>query len=102
MRDVVRSLGTPGRGKRLGMPDTLTIESGPVGATDAAAGTDPTKPLHIPGHVDPSTGNVDAPGDVYVAGNVVDLHTLTAAGSVTVGGVIEAATVTAGTDLTAA
>jgi uncharacterized protein (DUF342 family) len=82
------------------MPADTTTESAAieqVAATDLASG-----PLEIPGNVDPSTGNVDAPHDVHVAGNVVDLHELLSRGSVTVDGVIEAATVTAARDLTAA
>ncbi|HSV14189.1 MAG TPA: FapA family protein [Tepidisphaeraceae bacterium] len=57
--------------------------------------------LRVAGNVDFSSGNVEYKGDVCVIGNVVDLFKVNATGAVTIAGTIEAAEVSAGTDLTA-
>lgn len=54
--------------------------------------------LRIPGNVDFASGNVDFPGDVIVERGVRDRFQLTATGNLTVGGLIEAATVACGRD----
>ena len=51
--------------------------------------------LHIPGHVDFTTGNIEFSGDVLIHGNVVDLFKVISGGSISVAGVIEAAEVQA-------
>jgi uncharacterized protein len=55
----------------------------------------------IDGNVDPSTGNLDLPGDLEVLGNVVDLFQVRCGGHVRVAGVIEAAEMHVGGDLRA-
>lgn len=55
--------------------------------------------MRIDGHVDPSTGNINAPGALHVRGNIVDMFQVTCAGDAMIEGVIEAAEVTVGRDL---
>jgi uncharacterized protein (DUF342 family) len=52
--------------------------------------------LQIPADVGPTTGNIDHNGDVHITGDVCDLFTVKATGSITVDGVIGAATINAG------
>src|SRR5581483_1233538 len=59
----------------------------------------PESATRIEGSVDPSTGNLDVSGDLHVAGNIADLHTVKCAGNAHIAGVIEAADVTVGGDL---
>lgn len=66
-------------------------------ATDARI----TEKLHITGHVDFSTGNIDFPGDIVVDRGIKDLFEVRAGGSIQVGDVIEAATIECGGDLIA-
>src|SRR3954447_11811064 len=58
-------------------------------------------PFCVEGHVDPSTGNIDVPGDLHVRGNVVDGFQVNCGGNAQIDGVIEAAVVQAGADLLA-
>jgi uncharacterized protein (DUF342 family) len=64
----------------------------------SSATTTPTTPqaLSIPADVGPSTGNIDHVGDVHISGDVCDLFIVKATGSITIGGVIGAATINAG------
>jgi uncharacterized protein (DUF342 family) len=62
----------------------------------------PPQPVKIAGNVGPATGNVDVPGDLHVGGSVADAFEVRAAGSVSVDGVVEAASVQAGGDLVVA
>lgn len=55
--------------------------------------------LEIEGNVDYSTGHINFLGDVHVHGDICTGFTVRAMGSVTVDGVVEAATVEAGSDL---
>ncbi len=55
--------------------------------------------MEIPGDVDYETGNINFTGDVHVKGDVRENFSVIATGSVTVDGLVEAATVEAGTDL---
>ena len=55
--------------------------------------------MDIAGNVDYSTGNINFLGDVHVHGDICTGFTVRAMGSITVDGVVEAATVEAGTDL---
>ena len=55
--------------------------------------------MEIPGDVDYETGNIDFTGDVHVKGDVRENFSVIATGSVTVDGLVEAATVEAGGDL---
>ena len=55
--------------------------------------------LEIQGDVDYSTGNIDFSGDVHICGDVRENFTVHAQGTVTVDGLVEAATVEAGGDL---
>lgn len=57
--------------------------------------------LRIDGNVDPSTGNIDAPADVHIRGNIVDAFHVRSAGHAHVAGVIEAAVVQVGGNLDA-
>lgn len=57
--------------------------------------------LHVAGFVDFSSGNVDFDGDVEVAKGVRDKFVVKATGTVTVHGLIEAATIETGKDLVA-
>ena len=56
--------------------------------------------LEIKGDVDYSTGNIDFIGDVQIAGDVRENFSVRATGSITVGGIVEAASVEAGGDMT--
>lgn len=56
--------------------------------------------LEITGDVDYSTGNIDFPGDVHITGDVRENFVVRATGSITVDGIVEAATVESGGDLT--
>ncbi len=55
--------------------------------------------MEIPGDVDYETGNINFTGDVHVKGDVRENFSVIATGSVTVDGLVEAATVEAGGDL---
>lgn len=55
--------------------------------------------LEIPGNVDFSVGNIDFPGEVIIAKNVLDLFKVHSDSTVVVKGLIEAAEVHAGEDL---
>ena len=55
--------------------------------------------LEIQGDVDYSTGNIDFSGDGHICGDVRENFTVYAEGTVTVDGLVEAATVEAGGDL---
>ena len=55
--------------------------------------------LDIPGSVDFSVGNIDFPGDIRVAGSILDLFQVRSGGSLNVGASIEAADVEAHQDL---
>ncbi len=55
--------------------------------------------VEIPGDVDFSSGNVETPTNVLVNGTIRDTFEVRSAGSITVRGAIEAATIDAGTDL---
>lgn len=55
--------------------------------------------MEIPGDVDYETGNIDFTGDVHVKGDVRENFCVVATGSVTIDGLVEAATVEAGGDL---
>lgn len=55
--------------------------------------------MEIPGDVDYETGNINFTGDVHVHGDVRENFSVIATGSVTVDGLVEAATVEAGGDL---
>ncbi len=55
--------------------------------------------LLIQKDVDFSTGNIDFMGDIIINGNILDGFTVKTTGSVTVGGTIEAANVSAGRDI---
>ncbi|MEG1683673.1 MAG: FapA family protein [Oscillospiraceae bacterium] len=55
--------------------------------------------LEISGDVDYSTGNVDFHGDVHIAGDVREKFSVRATGSITIGGLVEAATIEAEGDI---
>ena len=55
--------------------------------------------MEIPGDVDYETGNINFTGDVHVKGDVRENFSVIATGSVTIDGLVEAATVEAGADL---
>jgi len=55
--------------------------------------------LEIEGNVDYSTGRINFLGDVHIHGDICTGFTVRAMGSITVDGVVEAATVEAGSDL---
>ena len=55
--------------------------------------------LDIEGNVDYSTGHINFLGDVHIHGDICTGFTVRAMGSITVDGVVEAATVEAGSDL---
>ncbi len=55
--------------------------------------------LEIEGNVDYSTGHINFLGDVHVRGDICTGFTVRAMGTITVDGVVEAATVEAGSDL---
>ena len=57
---------------------------------------------HIQGTVGQANGDIDCEGDLRVDGNVLDGRVIRARGSIHVGGVVQAAQVTAGADLVAA
>lgn len=56
--------------------------------------------LEIRGDVDYSTGNIDFPGDVHIFGDIRENFSVHATGSIAVDGIVEAASVEAGGDLT--
>ena len=56
--------------------------------------------LNIQGDVDYSIGNIDFIGDVHIKGDVRENFRVSASGSVTIDGLVEASTVEAGGDLT--
>lgn len=56
--------------------------------------------LEIRGDVDYSTGNIDFIGDVQIAGDVRENFSVRATGSITVDGIVEAASVESGGDMT--
>jgi uncharacterized protein len=58
-----------------------------------------TPDLRVEGAVGPLTGNINSPGNVHIAGNIVDLFAVKASGDIAVGGIIEAAQVEAGGNL---
>ncbi len=58
--------------------------------------------LAVSGNVDFSTGNINFLGDVSIRGDICCGFTVRATGNITVGGVVEAATVEAGGDLVVA
>jgi len=55
--------------------------------------------LDIPGDVDFTTGNIDFPGDVAIAGGIKDRFVVNAAGHLQVGGLVEAASLSASRDV---
>lgn len=55
--------------------------------------------LEVPGDVDYSTGNIDFNGDVHISGDVRENFKVRATGTVTIDGLVEAATIEAGGDL---
>ncbi|MDD3202341.1 MAG: FapA family protein, partial [Pygmaiobacter massiliensis] len=55
--------------------------------------------LQVPGNVDYSTGNINFLGDVHIAGDVREKFTVRATGTVTIDGLVEAATVEADGDI---
>ena len=55
--------------------------------------------LDIPGNVDFSTGNIDFPGEVIIAKNVLDLFKVRSKATISVHGLVEAAEIHAGQDL---
>lgn len=55
--------------------------------------------LEVKGDVDYSTGNVDFNGDVHISGDVRDNFSVRATGTITIDGLVEAATIEAGGDL---
>lgn len=55
--------------------------------------------LNVPGDVDFSVGNINFPGDVIIAKNILDLFKVHSDANITVQGLIEAAEVSAGQDL---
>lgn len=79
------------------MPSTVAESNRGASAPSSSS----PETLRVEGHVDPSSGNIDTPGGVHVGGNVVDLFQLRCGGRAHVGGVIEAASVVVGGDLTA-
>ena len=60
-----------------------------------------TQSLDVPGHVDFSTGNIDFPGSVAIAGGVGSGFKVTAGGDIHIGGLIEVAEIRCGGDLIA-
>jgi len=60
-----------------------------------------TQSLEVPGHVDFSTGNIDFPGSVTIAGGVGSGFKVTAGGDLHIGGLIEVAEIRCGGDLIA-
>ena len=60
-----------------------------------------TQSLEVPGQVDFSTGNIDFPGAVTIAGGVGSGFKVTAGGDIHIGGLIEVAEIRCGGDLIA-
>lgn len=80
--------------------DGLQLVATMAGHLEYTGGAFVVKPLlEIKGDVDYSTGNIDFQGDVHVYGDVRENFQLKATGSITVDGLVEAATVEAGGDL---
>lgn len=52
--------------------------------------------VEVAGNVDFATGNIESPTDVLIRGTVMDTFSVRSAGSITVGGAVESATVEAG------
>jgi hypothetical protein len=113
--------GVPGRsvlGARIDIPAVKDVDVRQVaGAATAVRGDDVVatsvgRPVlaatgkvdvlpvfDVPGDLDYKVGNVDFPGDVVIHGDVRAGFTIVATGSVTVQGLVEGASITAGHDL---
>lgn len=55
-----------------------------------------TKTSMLPGSVDLNSGNLDVKGDLEIMGNVITGMTVKASGNITIGGLVEGATIIAG------
>ena len=97
-----------GKEAKLKLDDTLILDAtgniiaqfdGVLERSDGAASI--RQNMEIDGCVDFSTGNIDFNGDVMIRKGVRDCFTVRALGCVEVQGLIEAATIIAGKDLTA-
>jgi len=98
----------PGKPVAITFRPMLTIDSGGriIGQADGVLVLNNnelsvTQSLDVPGNVDFSTGNIDFPGTVTVAGGVGSGFKVTAGGDFHVGGLIEVADIRCGGDLIA-
>jgi len=98
----------PGKPVAIKFQPMLTIDSGGRIIAQAAGvlmlkdnALSVTQSLEVPGQVDFSTGNIDFPGSVTIAGGVGSGFKVTAGGDIHVGGLIEVAEIRCGGDLIA-
>jgi hypothetical protein len=97
----VKPAKAPGGANTAMTPDGLHLVATRAGHLEFSNGAFVVRPvLEIKGDVDYSTGNIDFNGDVHVCGDVRENFVIRASGTVTVDGLVEAATVEAGGDLT--
>lgn len=89
------------KGRNTGLNDRgdalVALKTGHVEFTGRSFQVKPV--MEIAGNVDYSTGNINFLGDVHVHGDICTGFTVRAMGTITVDGVVEAATVEAGSDL---
>ncbi|MCA9293146.1 MAG: DUF342 domain-containing protein [Phycisphaerales bacterium] len=96
----------PGRPIKIKFDDSILVESngrlsalceGVLSIANGKAAV--RKLLQIDSFVDFNTGHIDFDGDVVIAKGVRDLFKVVATGSITIGGLVEAATLHAGGDI---
>ena len=78
-----------------------TLVAGITGrpVVNARGAVDVLPVFEVPGNLDFHVGNIEFPGDVIVRGDVRPGFSIVAGGSVTVGGLVEGASITAGHDV---
>lgn len=98
-RDGRPAVAPKGRNTAL-TADGAALVATKTGRVEFNGRTFQVKPLlEIDGNVDYSTGHINFLGDVHIHGDICTGFTVRAMGSITVDGVVEAATVEAGSDL---
>lgn len=87
-------------GKNTNVVDNTLLAAAAGRAVHTSSGGVEVLPVfEVGGDVDYSVGNIDFPGDVVVRGDVKSGFTISARGAVTVRGLVEGASITAGRDL---